>query len=71
MYVPAHNIENSEQEIVCLITGESYVYLDGDNTSLVQPEQIKDAIDVLPNRFFKQPFIVRKGNSIRVFGSVE
>jgi hypothetical protein len=71
MYVPAHNIENPEQEIVCLMTGESYVYLDGDNTSLTRPEHVKDAIDALPPRFYKQPFIVRKGNSIRVFGGIE
>lgn len=71
MYVPSNNIENPEQEIVCLMTGESYVYIEGDDNSIIPPELANGAIDQLPTRFFKQPFVVRKGNGIRVFGSLE
>lgn len=71
MYSPSSNFENPEQEIVCLMTGESYVYIEGDDVSLIDPKYLNGAIDTLPLRFFKQPFVVRKGDGIRVFGSLE
>jgi hypothetical protein len=71
MYTPSSNIENPEQEIVCLITGESYVYIEGDDLSIIDPKHVNGAIDALPNRFYKQPFIIRTQNGIRVFGSIE
>ncbi len=71
MYIPSNNLENPEQEIVCLMTGESYVYLEGNELSIISPEKLAGAVDSLPVRFFKQPFVVRSGNGIRVFGSLE
>ena len=71
MYSPSCNFENSDVEIVCLFTGESYVYVEGDDKTLIDPKYTNGAIDQLPNRFFKQPFIVRKDNGVRVFGSIE
>lgn len=71
MYVPSSHFDLPEQEIVCLMTGESYVYIEGNDKSLIDPKLTDGAIDILPSRFFKQPFITRKGNSIRVFGGIE
>jgi len=71
MYVPSSHFDSPEQEIVCLMTGESYVYLEGDNRTLMDNKLFNGAIDALPPRFYKQPFIIRKGNGIRVFGSIE
>jgi hypothetical protein len=71
MYIPSSNIETPEQEVVCLMTGESYVYIEGDKTSIIDPKLCEGAVDSLPTRFFKQPFVVRKGGGIRVFGSLE
>jgi hypothetical protein len=71
MYVPAANLKKEvDQEIVCLFTGESYVFLEGDEKTLT--EQHEGAIDSLPSRFYKLPFIKRSSNGqIRVFGSIE
>ena len=73
MFVPTQNFESpQDQEIVCLMTGESYVHLEGGDLSLIDPKYHNGAIDVLPTRFFKQPWIIRKGDGqIRVFGSIE
>lgn len=73
MYIPADNFEEEqEQEIVCLITGERYVYLEGNNLSIIEPKYLKGAIESLPTRFYKTPFIKRNGNGqIRVFGSID
>lgn len=53
------------------MTGESYVYIEGNDLSLIDPKYLNGAIETLPTRFYKQPFIVRKGDGIRVFGSIE
>jgi hypothetical protein len=71
MYTPSANVESPDVEIVCLFTGESYVYLEGNNKSIINPGHANQAIDQLPNRFFKQPFVVRRDKGIRVFGSIE
>lgn len=71
MYTPSSNIENPEQEIVCLMTGESYVYVDGNDKSIMDPKLREGAIDQLPLRFFKSPWVVRSGNGVRVFGRIE
>lgn len=73
MYVHIkHFTEEPEQEIVCLFTGESYVYMEGNTSTIIDPKYHEDAIDTLPNRFFKTPFIRRYPNGqIRVFGSIE
>lgn len=71
MYSPSSNFESPDVEIVCLMTGESYVYIEGNNTSLIDSKYANGAIDALPSRFYKQPFVVRRGDGIRVFGSLE
>jgi len=73
MYVPtAHFSEEPEQEIVCLFTGESYVYMEGNDLSIIDPKYHEGSIETLPARFYKTPFIKRYPNGqIRVFGSIE
>jgi hypothetical protein len=72
MYTPSHNIENPDQEIVCVMTGESYVYLEGDNKTIMDPKLKEGAIDSLPGRFFTQPWVIRTSEGqIRVFGRLE
>ena len=72
MYTPSHNIENPEQEIVCIMTGESYVHIEGDPESIIDPKLREGAIDMLPNRFFTHPWVIRSHNGqIRVFGRIE
>ena len=62
MYVPSRHFENPEQEVVCLLTGESYVYLEGNDLSLIDPKYQEGAIQELPKRFFYHPMAVAKGN---------
>jgi hypothetical protein len=62
MYIPSRHFENPEQEIVCLLTGESYVYLEGDDLSIINPKYHDGAIQDLPRRFYQHPIAVGKGN---------
>jgi hypothetical protein len=73
MYYPSNHFkEEQDQEIVCLLTGESYVYLEGTKKSLLDSEIAKNGIDSLPLRFFKMPFIKRSDNGqVRVFGRID
>jgi len=73
MYVHAkHFKEEPEQQIVCLLTGESYVHMEGDNNSIIDAKYHEDSVDALPARFYKLPFIKRYPNGqMRVFGSIE
>lgn len=73
MYIPAENLkEEHDVEIVCLYTGESYVYLEGNDSSLIDPAYTKNALDYLPARFYKTPFIKRSPNGqVRVFGRID
>lgn len=73
MYIHTKHFKGEQdQEVVCLITGESYVYLEGHDKTLIHPEYLEDALEALPPRFYKMPFIKRQANGhIRVFGSVD
>jgi hypothetical protein len=72
MYVPSQNVENPETEVYCALTGESYAYISGHEYSLLDPKICEGAIDNLPERFFKQLWVIRSNNGqIRVFGRVE
>lgn len=73
MYSPTQNFDSPpDQEIVCLMTGESYVYIEGDDLSLIEQKYHNGSIETLPMRFFKQPWVINKGNGqIRVFGNIE
>ena len=62
MYIPSKHFENPEQEVTCLLTGESYVYLEGDDLSLIEPKYHDGAIEELPKRFFQHPTAITKGN---------
>lgn len=62
MYIPSRHFEEPEQEIVCLLTGESYVYLEGGNLSLIDPKYHEGALEELPERFFRHPWGINKGN---------
>ena len=63
MYIPSHHFEEPEQEIVCLLTGESYVHLEGNDLALIDPKYHEGAIERLPERFFQHPLAVNKGNN--------
>ena len=72
MYTPSNNVENPEQEIICVMTGESYVYIDGNEKSIMDPKLKDGAIDSLPNRFFMHPWVIKTHDGqIRVFGRLE
>lgn len=62
MYIPSRHFEKPEQEIVCLLTGESYVYLEGNDLSIIDPKYHEGSIETLPNRFFQHPIAIAKGN---------
>jgi hypothetical protein len=51
MYILSRHFENPEQEIVCPLTGEAYVYLEGNDLTLIDPKYHDGAIEVLPRRF--------------------
>jgi hypothetical protein len=63
MYIPSSHFEEPEQEIVCLLTGESYVYLEDNGLSIIDPKYLEGAIEQLPERFFQHPWAVNKGNN--------
>lgn len=73
MYIPSHHFEEEqEQEVICVFTGERYVYLEGDDLTLIDPKYHEGALESLPNKFFKVPFMVMHGEgNLRVFGSVD
>jgi hypothetical protein len=73
MYVSSkHFKEEPEQEIICLFTEERYVHMEGNDLTLIDPMYHEGAVESLPSRFFKTPFIVRKPNGqVRVFGSID
>jgi hypothetical protein len=62
MYIPSQHFENPEQEVTCLLTGESYVYLEGSELALIDPKYHEGAIEELPKRFFQHPTAISKGN---------
>ena len=67
MYIPSHHFEEPEQEIVCLLTGESYVHLEGNDLALIDPKYHDGAIERLPERFFQHPLAVNKGgNQVKI-----
>jgi hypothetical protein len=72
MYVPAANFEEEQdQEILCVLTGERYVHLQGDEKSIIDPKMLAGAVETLPDRFYFTPFVVHKGNGqVRVFGNI-
>ena len=64
MYIPSRHFDKEpEQEIVCPLTGESYVYLEGNDLTLIEPKYHEGAIERLPERFFQHPFVSNKGNN--------
>ena len=73
MYIPTNCLEGEQdQEIVCLLTGESYVHLEGNDTTIINSKYVEHAIDVLPARFYKTPFVVRAADGkVRVFGRLD
>jgi len=62
MYIPSKHFENPEQEVTCILTGESYVYLEGNDLTLIDAKYHEGAIEELPKRFFQHPTAISKGN---------
>jgi hypothetical protein len=57
MYLPSHRVpELSGPELVCPLTGESYIYV---GNEALPPELRAEALERLPNRFFQRPFCVK------------
>lgn len=72
MYTPSHNITNPEVEIVCVLTGESYVHIEGEEDSIIDPKLFEGGVDILPERFFRAPWVIKSHNGqMRVFGRLE
>lgn len=51
MYILSKHFENPEQEIVCPLTGESYVYLEGNDLAMIDQKYHEGALEILPRRF--------------------
>jgi hypothetical protein len=69
MYIPylLKPEDSASTEVVCPITGESFVYVEPERFEKLTPEVQNQAVERLPNRFFQRPFIVRNSDgSIRV-----
>lgn len=67
MYTPSQNVINPDVEIVCPFTGESYVYIEGDDTSAIEPKLAQGAIDMLPERFYRSPWAIKlPNNQVRI-----
>lgn len=67
MYTPSQNVPDSEVEIVCPFTGESYVYIEGDDMTAIDPRLAQGAVDVLPERFYRSPWAIKlPDNQIRI-----
>ena len=60
MYILSKHFENPEQEVFCPLTGEAYVYMEGDDLSLIDSKYHEGALEVLPQRFFQQAMIMRR-----------
>ena len=58
MYIPSQNIPNSPQEIICPMTGESYVFME----NVTDPNLLNGALERLPNRFFQRPFCIKQAD---------
>jgi hypothetical protein len=63
MYILSSHFEEPEQEVVCLLTGESYVHLEDNGLSIIDPKYLEGAVESLPERFFQHPWAVNKGNN--------
>jgi len=62
MYVPTSNLTfPSDVEIICPLTGESYVWIDGDVATSQSPPL--GAIDRLPERFHRRPIAFKLPNN--------
>lgn len=57
MYLPSDKAhELAGPELVCPLTGESYIYVDSE---VLPPELRAEAVERLPNRFFQRPYCVK------------
>jgi hypothetical protein len=62
MYILSKHFETPpEQEIICPWTGESYVHMEGNDLSLIDPKYHEGALETLPRRFYQQPVVFNKG----------
>ncbi len=61
MYILSKHFETpAEQEIVCLWTGESYVYMECDSLSAIDSKYHEGALETLPRRFYQTPIVLTK-----------
>ncbi len=68
MYIPTSKLQK-DTEIVCLYTGESYVYVDDNELESLPHDVISEGVEILPERFHKHPKVLRGPNGeIRVYG---
>lgn len=62
MYIMSKHFENPEQEIVCTLTNEAYVYMECDSLSSIDPKYHEGALEVLPRRFFQGAILMADRN---------
>lgn len=61
MYVLSKHFENPEQEIICPLTGEAYVYVEVNSETPLDEKYQEGALETLPRRFYQAPVIFNKG----------
>ena len=63
MYIPSKHFETpQDQEIICTLTGESYVYMECDSLSALDEKYHDGALETLPRRFYQGAIIMPMGN---------
>lgn len=61
MYVPSNNFSTPpDVEIICPLTGESYVYIDGEAENSTQ---YSGALERLPVRFHRHPVAFKQADN--------
>jgi hypothetical protein len=55
MYVLSTHFENPEQEIICPLTLESYVYVEVSEDKPLDEKYKEGALETLPRRFYQLP----------------
>ena len=61
MYVLSKHFENPEQEIICPLTGEAYVYVQVSAETPLDEKYQEGALETLPRRFYQKPHLFYKG----------
>jgi len=58
MYILSKHFENPEQEIICILTGEAYVYVEVSEDKPLDEKYKEGALETLPRRFSQSPVAI-------------